>query len=214
MLIIIVGLFNAVRPAAIVMLTIPFAVVGMTVGLLATGTPFGFVALLGAMALAGMMVKNAIVLLDEVNPNLAAGKAPYDAVVEAALSRLRPVFLAAATTVLGVIPLLPDVFWVGLAVTIMAGLTIGTGFTMIVVPVLYATFYGIRAPQALGKNLRNRREQRRWPPAEACPPPTGESDAAVSLARIPATRGGRRLPPARRRRAGADPGQLALGMAL
>jgi multidrug efflux pump subunit AcrB len=108
----------------------------------------GFVALLGAMALAGMMVKNAIVLLDEVNANLAAGKAPYDAVVEAALSRLRPVFLAAATTVLGVIPLLPDVFWVGLAVTIMAGLTIGTGFTMIVVPVLYATFYGIQAPQS------------------------------------------------------------------
>ena len=151
MLIIIVGLFNALRPAAIIMLTIPFAVVGMTAGLLATGTPFGFVALLGAMSLAGMMVKNAIVLLDEVKANLAAGRAPYDAVVEAALSRLRPVFLAAATTVLGVIPLLPDVFWVGLAVTIMAGLTIGTGFTMLVVPVLYATFYRIpaRAPARL-----------------------------------------------------------------
>ena len=65
--------------------------------------------------------------------------------MQATLSRLRPVFLAAATTVLGVIPLLPDVFWVGLAVTIMAGLTIGTGFTMIVVPVLYATFYRISA---------------------------------------------------------------------
>jgi multidrug efflux pump subunit AcrB len=148
MLIIIVGLFNALRPAAIIMLTLPFAVVGMTAGLLATGTPFGFVALLGAMSLAGMMVKNAIVLLDEVNANLTAGKAPYDAVVEATVSRLRPVFLAAATTVLGVIPLLPDVFWVGLAVTIMAGLTIGTGFTMIVVPVLYATFYGIPAREA------------------------------------------------------------------
>ena len=145
MLIIIVGLFNALRPAVIIMLTIPFAIVGMTAGLLATGTPFGFVALLGAMSLAGMMVKNAIVLLDEVNANLSAGKAPYDAVVEAALSRLRPVFLAAATTVLGVIPLLPDVFWAGLAVTIMAGLTIGTVFTMIVVPVLYATFYRISA---------------------------------------------------------------------
>jgi len=145
MLIIIVGLFNAIRPTAIIMLTIPFSVVGMTAGLLVTGTPFGFVALLGAMSLAGMMVKNAIVLLDEVNANLAGGKTPYDAVVQAALSRLRPVFLAAATTVLGVIPLLPDVFWAGLAVTIMAGLTIGTGFTMIVVPVLYATFYRISA---------------------------------------------------------------------
>jgi multidrug efflux pump subunit AcrB len=144
MLLIIVGLFNAIRPALVIVLTIPLAVVGMTWGLLATGTPFGFVALLGAMSLAGMMTKNAIVLLDEVNVNLAAGKSQYDAVVWAALSRLRPVFLAAATTVLGVIPLLPDVFWVGLAVTIMAGLTIGTVFTMIVVPVLYATFYQIR----------------------------------------------------------------------
>jgi multidrug efflux pump subunit AcrB len=154
MLIIIVGLFNAIRPAIIILLTIPFAIVGMTVGLLATGTPFGFVALLGAMSLAGMMVKNAIVLLDEVNAKLAAGKNPYDAVVEAAQSRLRPVVLAAATTVLGVIPLLPDVFWLGLAVTIMAGLTIGTAFTMIVVPVLYATFYRIRAPAPRDTTLR------------------------------------------------------------
>jgi multidrug efflux pump subunit AcrB len=144
MLLIIVGLFNAIQPALIIALTVPFAIVGMTVGLLATGTPFGFVALLGAMSLSGMMIKNAIVLLDEVNVNLAIGKSRYEAVIYAALSRLRPVFLAAATTVLGVIPLLPDVFWAGLAVTIMAGLTIGTAFTMIVVPVLYATFYRIR----------------------------------------------------------------------
>ncbi|HEY4404400.1 MAG TPA: efflux RND transporter permease subunit [Xanthobacteraceae bacterium] len=144
MLLIIVGLFNAVLPALVIALTVPFAIVGMTAGLLATGTPFGFVALLGAMSLSGMMIKNAIVLLDEVNVNLTAGKSPYDAVIYAALSRLRPVFLAAATTVLGVIPLLPDVFWAGLAVTIMAGLTIGTAFTMIAVPVLYATFYRIK----------------------------------------------------------------------
>jgi multidrug efflux pump subunit AcrB len=147
MLLIIVGLFNAVRPALIIALTVPFAIVGMTVALLATGTPFGFVALLGAMSLAGMMIKNAIVLLDEVNANLAAGKSQHDAVVRAALSRLRPVFLAAATTVLGVIPLLSDVFWVGLAVTVMAGLAIGTVFTMIAVPVLYATFYRIKAAE-------------------------------------------------------------------
>jgi multidrug efflux pump subunit AcrB len=145
MLLIIVGLFNAIQPALIIALTVPFAIVGVTVGLLATGTPFGFVALLGAMSLSGMIIKNAIVLLDAVNVNLASGKSQYDAVTYAALSRLRPVFLAAATTVLGVIPLLPDVFWAGLAVTIMAGLTIGTAFTMIVVPVLYASFYRIRA---------------------------------------------------------------------
>ena len=136
---------DAIRPAAIIMLTIPFSIVGMTAGLLTTGTPFGFVALLGAMSLSGMMIKNAIVLLDEVNVNLTAGKSQYDAVIYAALSRLRPVFLAAATTVLGVIPLLPDVFWAGLAVTVMAGLTIGTVFTMTAVPVLYATFYRVRS---------------------------------------------------------------------
>ena len=92
--------------------------IGITAGLLGTGTPFGFLALLGAMSLAGMMIKNAIVLLDQVNLELAEGKAPYEAVVDSALSRFRPVLLAAATTVLGVTPLLQDLFWVGLAVTV------------------------------------------------------------------------------------------------
>ena len=144
---IIVALFNAFRPPLVIALTIPFAMIGMIVGLLGTGAAFGFVALLGAMSLAGMMIKNAIVLLDEVNLNLAEGKSPYDSIIYAALSRLRPVVLAAATTVLGVIPLLQDVFWVGLAVTIMAGLTFGTILTMILVPVLYATLYRIPSPK-------------------------------------------------------------------
>ncbi|MGC1955510.1 MAG: efflux RND transporter permease subunit [Gammaproteobacteria bacterium] len=146
-LFIIVALFNAIRPLLVILLTIPFAAIGITVGLLTFDVPFGFVALLGAMSLAGMMIKNAIVLLDEVNLNLKDGKSQYDAVIYAALSRLNPVILAAATTVLGVIPLLKDVFWVGLAVTIMAGLTFGTILTMVLVPVLYATFYRISAPR-------------------------------------------------------------------
>ncbi len=145
---IVVGLFNAFRPPLVIALTIPFALIGITAGLLVTGAPFGFVALLGAMSLSGMMIKNAVVLLDEVDLNLAAGKPPYGAVIDAALSRLRPVALAAATTVLGVIPLLQDVFWLGLAVTIMAGLTFGTFLTMVLVPVLYATFFRLRAPEA------------------------------------------------------------------
>ena len=146
MVLIIVVLFNAFRPPLIIFTTIPFAVIGITVGLLVTNTPFGFVALLGGMSLAGMMIKNAIVLLDEVNIELAGGQAPFDAVINAALSRLRPVMLAAATTVLGVIPLLQDVFWVGLAVTIMGGLSFGTILTMIVVPVLYSIFYKVEVP--------------------------------------------------------------------
>jgi multidrug efflux pump subunit AcrB len=93
------------------------------------------------------MIKNAIVLLDEVNINLALGKGQYDSIMDAALSRLRPVVLAAATTVLGVIPLLQDVFWIGMAVTLIAGLSFGTVLTMLVVPVLYAVFYRIPPPE-------------------------------------------------------------------
>ncbi|MEM8570633.1 MAG: efflux RND transporter permease subunit [Pseudomonadota bacterium] len=141
---IVVGLFNAYRPPLVIFAVIPFVVIGIAPSLLATGTPFGFVALLGAMSLAGMMIKNAIVLIDQINENLTEGMPPYEALIDAGVSRLRPVMLAAATTVLGVIPLLPDVFWIGLAVTIMGGLTVGTILTMILVPVLYATFHGIR----------------------------------------------------------------------
>ncbi len=140
-----VALFNAFRPLLIIFLTVPFAAIGITAGLLVTQTAFGFVALLGAMSLSGMMIKNAIVLLDEINLNLSNGMSRYDAVVIGAQSRLRPVVLAAATTVLGVVPLLQDVFWVGLSVTIMAGLAFGTVLTMVMFPVLYAIFYRIRA---------------------------------------------------------------------
>jgi len=146
MALIIIALFNAFRPPLIIVCVIPFALIGVSIGLLATGQPFGFLALLGAMSLVGMMVKNAIVLLDQVNIEKAAGKSDYDAVMVAALSRLRPVVLAAATTVLGVIPLLPDVFWVAMAVTIMFGLAFGTVLTMIVIPLLYAMFFRVSVP--------------------------------------------------------------------
>ncbi len=146
-LFILVALFNAFKPPIVIMLTVPFAMIGITTGLLGFNAPFGFMALLGAMSLMGMMIKNAIVLLDEVNINLVNGMDQYNAVVIAALARLRPVVLAAATTVLGVIPLLQDVFWVGMAITIMAGLAFGTVLTMIVVPVLYCMFYKVPSPK-------------------------------------------------------------------
>jgi multidrug efflux pump subunit AcrB len=147
-LLIIVGLFNAFKPLAIILLVIPFALIGITFGLLIFDVPFGFVALLGAMSLAGMMIKNSVVLLDQVNINIADGLQSYDALLEAAVSRLRPVMLAAATTVLGVIPLLQDVFWLGLAITLMAGLTFGSILTMVLVPVLYATVFRLDAKDA------------------------------------------------------------------
>ena len=130
----------------LVFLTAPLGIVGASLGLNVAGSPFGFVALLGAMSLAGMMIKNAIVLLDQVNIELDEGKERYEAVVMAAISRLRPVALAAATTVLGVIPLLQDVFWTGMAVTVMAGLTFGTVLTMVLVPVLYMILFKVPSP--------------------------------------------------------------------
>ena len=148
MLAIIVVLFNAYRPPLIIFLVIPFAVVGITFGLLVTGAPFGFMALLGAMSLSGMIIKNVVVLLDQVNINLEEGMSSYDAVVESAVSRLRPVVNATATTVLGIMPLLQDIFWVSMAVTIMFGLAFATILTMVAVPVLYATLYRIPAPKS------------------------------------------------------------------
>jgi len=147
MLFVMVALFNDLRPPIVILLTVPFALVGVIYGLLFTGVPFGFVALLATMSLAGMMVKNALVLIDEVGAGLERGLNRYDATIEAAVSRLRPVVLAAATTVFGVVPLLQDVFWIGMSVVIMAGLSFGTLLTMILVPTLYATIYGLkRAP--------------------------------------------------------------------
>jgi multidrug efflux pump subunit AcrB len=145
-LFIIILLFNEVKPTIIIIVLLPFVVVGIAFGLLGFKVPFGFMSLLGMLSLMGMMIKSAIVLLDQIRLEIGEGKDRYRAVIDSAVARLRPVALAAGTTVLGVAPLLPDVFWVGMAVTIMAGLTVGTIITMILVPVLYATFYKITSP--------------------------------------------------------------------
>jgi multidrug efflux pump subunit AcrB len=145
---IIMALFNSFRPLIIILATVPFVLIGVVAGLLITGENFGFVALLGTMSLAGMMIKNGIVLLDQAKIESEDGKTHYEAITAAAISRLRPVVLAAATTVLGVMPLLPDVFWVSLAVAIMFGLSFGTVLTMIVIPALYSLFYRLpRSPE-------------------------------------------------------------------
>jgi multidrug efflux pump subunit AcrB len=144
MLFIMVALFNSFREPLIIILTVPLAIIGVTVGLLVTGFPFGFIALLGVLSLAGMMIKNVIVLLDEIRGNRRQGMDPYDAVVKAALSRLRPVLLTSATTFLGVLPLIQDVLWSGLAVAISGGLLFGAVMTMVFVPTLYAIVFKIR----------------------------------------------------------------------
>ncbi len=150
MVLIVVALFNTTRQPLIVFLTVPLSIIGVTVGLLLTNQPFGFVALLGFLSLSGMLIKNSIVLLDQIDLNLKRGQSPTEAVLDAGVSRLRPVSMAAFTTVLGLSPLVFDIFWRGMAVTIMAGLTFATVLTLIVVPVLYASFYRVPAPSKDG----------------------------------------------------------------
>ncbi|MEC6831652.1 efflux RND transporter permease subunit [Photobacterium toruni] len=146
MFLITVFLFNKVKEALIVWATVPLAIIGVTVGLLLLNTPFGFMALLGFLSLSGMLVKNGIVLLDQIEIEIASGKEKYQAVVDAAVSRVRPVCMAAITTVLGMLPLLPDVFFKPMAVTIMFGLSFATVLTLIVVPVLYRLFHKLTIP--------------------------------------------------------------------
>jgi multidrug efflux pump subunit AcrB len=139
-------LFGKLRQPAIIWLTVPLAIVGITVGLLSTGGAFDFMSLLGALSLIGLLIKNAIVLIEEIDQQIDTGKEPYEALLDSCVSRVRPVVLAAATTILGLIPLLSDVFFVNMSVTIMAGLGFASVLTLIVVPTLYAVFFRIRRP--------------------------------------------------------------------
>jgi multidrug efflux pump subunit AcrB len=141
MVLITIILFNSLKQPLIIWLTVPLAVIGVTAGLLLSDQPFGFMALLGILSLSGMLIKNAIVLIDEINLQISEGKALIPAIIDSGSSRLRPVGMAASTTALGMIPLLFDAFFVAMAITIIAGLMFATLLTMFVVPVLYATFY-------------------------------------------------------------------------
>lgn len=144
MLLIVVVLFNSIKKAMVIFLTVPLILVGVVVGLLGFDQPFGFMAILGFLSLAGMQIKNAIVLIDEINAQTAAGARPFDAVVSAGVTRLRPVMLGAVTTIFGMLPLVTDAFYVAMAVTIMCGLTVATVLTMVVIPVNYALLFRIR----------------------------------------------------------------------
>jgi multidrug efflux pump subunit AcrB len=137
-------LFNTIRQPIAIWTTVPLSIVGVTVGLLLLNKPFTFTALLGLISLSGMLIKNGIVLVDQINTELHEGKDPYKAVFDSAVSRVRPVSMAAITTILGMIPLLFDVFFESMAVTIMFGLGFATVLTLIVVPVVYTLLYRIK----------------------------------------------------------------------
>lgn len=141
MVLIVIMLFNALRQPLIIFLCIPLALIGVTAGLLGFGQPFGFMALLGFLSLSGMIIKNAVVLIDQIDLEIRDGKDTFNAILDSSVSRLRPVLMAAMTTVLGMTPLVLDPFYRGMSVTIMGGLTFGTVLTLIVVPVLYSIFF-------------------------------------------------------------------------
>lgn len=148
MFIITMLLFNSFRKPLVIWFTVPLSIIGVSIGLLATDMPFSFTAFLGLLSLSGMILKNGIVLLDQINIELGSGKDPYQAVFDSAISRVRPVSMAALTTILGMIPLVFDAFFGSMAITIMAGLGFATVLTLIVVPVLFAIFYRIKPSTA------------------------------------------------------------------
>jgi len=144
MVLMVVFLFNSIKKTLVIWLTVPLSIIGVTVGLLIFRQPFGFMSLLGLMSLAGMLIKNAIVLIDQIDLEMTSGKKPIQAVVDSGLSRMIPVSMAALTTILGMAPLLQDAFFIAMAVTIMFGLGFATVLTLIFVPVLYAIFFKVR----------------------------------------------------------------------
>lgn len=144
MIAILIMLFKDYRKPAIIFCCLPMILVGVVAVMLLTGKTFNFVAIVGTLGLIGMLIKNGIVLMDEITLQLSQGVEPITALIDSSQSRLRPVTMAALTTILGMIPLLPDAMFGSLAASIMGGLTFGTLITLLFIPVLYALFFHIR----------------------------------------------------------------------
>ena len=144
LVVILVALFGNFREPVIILCILPMSLIGIVAGLLLTGFDFGFFPIAGWLGLLGMMIKNVIVLIDEIDVQYRTGVSLQQAIVEATVSRTRPVLMAATTTLTGMIPLLFDVAFGGMAATIIFGLTFATGLTLFVTPVLYAVFYKVK----------------------------------------------------------------------
>ena len=144
MVIVVVLLFNALRQPLIIWLAVPLALIGVVLGLVVTGTALEFMAILGLLSLSGLLIKNAIVLVDQMDVEIREGKPRFDAIVDSATSRVRPVMMGALTTVLGVMPLLTDAFFKSMAVVLIFGLSFATILTLVVIPALYAVFFNVK----------------------------------------------------------------------
>ena len=152
MTLVVVVLFNALRQPLIIYLVVPLALIGVVLGLLATQTALEFMALLGLLSLSGLLIKNAVVLVDQMDFEIRAGKPRYDAVIDSAAGRVRPVAMGTLTTMLGVIPLFGDAFFRSMAVVLVFGLGFATLLTLMVVPALYAVSFGIQAGERAARH--------------------------------------------------------------
>ena len=131
---------------ALVLLTAPLGLIGVTLALLVFHMPFGFVAMLGVIALAGMIMRNSVILVDQIEQDIRAGHSAYEAIVESAVRRFRPIMLTALAAILGMIPLSRSIFWGPMAAAIMGGLFIATVLTLLVLPAMYAAWFRVRKP--------------------------------------------------------------------
>jgi multidrug efflux pump subunit AcrB len=132
------------RQLALVISVAPLGLIGVVAALLTTGTPMGFIAILGTIALAGMIIRNSVILIDQIEHERARGVEPWQAVIDATRHRFRPIMLTAAAAILGMIPIMHDVFWGPMAYAIVGGLAIATVLTLIFLPALYVAVNGIR----------------------------------------------------------------------
>lgn len=139
---------QSVSRMLLVLLTAPLGLIGVTVGLLVFNVPFGFVAMLGAIALAGMIMRNSVILVDQIEQDIAGGEAAWDAIVNATLRRFRPIILTALAAILGMIPLSTSNFWGPMAYTIIGGLLVATLLTVLFLPALYAAWFRVKRPAA------------------------------------------------------------------
>jgi multidrug efflux pump len=141
---------QSMQKTILVMLTAPLGLIGVTLFLLVFRVPFGFVAMLGVIALSGMIMRNSIILVDQIDQDLQAGHSPWDAVIESTVRRFRPIVLTGAAAILAMIPLTHSNFWGPMAVAIMGGLTVATVLTLLFLPALYAAWFKVKRPRPAG----------------------------------------------------------------
>ena len=144
---------NSFKRSLLVIATAPLGMIGVTLSLILFDSPFGFVALLGVIALAGIIMRNSVILIDQIEQDIKGGDSPFDAVKLSVMRRFRPIMLTAAAAILGMIPLVRSAFWGPMAVAMMGGLLIATILTLVFLPALYAWVFKVEDPAKEGKSV-------------------------------------------------------------